>query len=604
VPDRLYDDVAAWRALSSAVRLSWRTDPSRTASRFAMSVLQSVGFALEPIGIRLLVDAAVRHDGAAAVRAVLLVAALHGLGLVGDWYGFMIGMRMRESIVAAVDLRIIELTTGIAGIEHLERADYADELLLLRNERDLFASIMDSVAQNFAVFASVATTIALLATIHPALILLPVFGLPALWTGARAAKIQQAASDEMAEQLRIRNFTYGLVANPVAAKELRVFGLGNELTGRYDRSVVELRRIQFRAQLLSTVWTTLGWLTFSAGYGGAIAFVVVRAVNGEASLGQVVLALTLAATVNGHVSSGVAVVQWLLATLRNGRRLVWLEDYARDRERELRSDEPAPIPATLRQGIVVEDVTFTYPGTDRVVLDKVSLVLPAGATVAVVGDNGAGKTTLVKLVSRMYQPTQGRILVDGVDLRRFPVRDWRARMAAGFQDFARYELIASETVGVGDLPHIDDADRIARSLRRASAGELVDDLPEGLATLLGKSFDGGVELSGGQWQKLALGRAMMRSTPLLLVLDEPTAALDAATEHALFERFTDAAHRAGDEAGTITLIVSHRFSTVRMADLIVVIDGGRVAEAGTHDELMASRGIYAELYTMQATAYR
>jgi ATP-binding cassette, subfamily B, bacterial len=223
--------------------------------------------------------------------------------------------------------------------------------------------------------------------------------------------------------------------------------------------------------------------------------------------------------------------------------------------------------------------------------------------VAVVGENGAGKTTLVKLLARLYEPTAGRILVDGVDLRRLDPDAWRARIAAGFQDFARFELLAREAVGVGHLARIGDATAVRGALGRAGAAQVVTSLPGGLETQLGRAWHGGVDLSGGEWQRLALGRAFMREGPLLLVLDEPTAAIDAPTEHALFERFAAAA-RSGASRGTVTLLISHRFSTVRMADLILVLDGGRVVERGSHDELMQRRGLYAELFDLQAAAYR
>jgi ATP-binding cassette, subfamily B, bacterial len=241
----------------------------------------------------------------------------------------------------------------------------------------------------------------------------------------------------------------------------------------------------------------------------------------------------------------------------------------------------------------------------------------------VVGENGAGKTTLVKLLCRFYEPTEGRITIDGIDFARLPAEEWRERLAGAFQDFMRFELVARTTIGVGDLPHAEDEAAVERAVERGGAGDVVRRLPRGLATQLGPTWREGVELSFGQWQKLALARGFMRDDPLLLVLDEPTAALDAETEHSLFERFAAAA-RAESEAGTdgvgagalagrrsgrITILVSHRFSTVRMADLIVVLDvdaargGSRVAEVGSHDELIARGGLYAELYGIQAQAY-
>jgi ATP-binding cassette subfamily B protein len=281
----------------------------------------------------------------------------------------------------------------------------------------------------------------------------------------------------------------------------------------------------------------------------------------------------------------------------SSRRLAWLEDYARS----LEAAADLPAPQRLAEAIRFEHVSFAYPGTDRLVLDDVTLELPAGAVVAIVGENGAGKTTLVKLLAKMYEPTRGRILIDRTDLARIDAAEWRTRLAGAFQDFFRFEFQARHTVGVGDLPRLDDDPAVVTAVGRAGADDVVVRLRAGLATQLGPTWPGGVDVSFGQWQKLALARGFMRDRPLVLVLDEPTAALDAETEHALFERYAGAA-RGGE--GSVTLLVSHRFSTVRMADLIVVLDGARVVEVGTHEALMNKRGQYAQLYSIQAKAYR
>jgi ATP-binding cassette, subfamily B, bacterial len=234
----------------------------------------------------------------------------------------------------------------------------------------------------------------------------------------------------------------------------------------------------------------------------------------------------------------------------------------------------------------------------------VSVRLPAGSVVAIVGENGAGKTTLVKLLAKMYEPTSGAIYVDDVPLARVSADAWRGRLAGAFQDFFRFEFVARHTVGLGDVPHLDDQAAVVSAIGRAGAEDVVARLNAGLDTQLGPTWPGGVEVSFGQWQKLALARGLMRGRPLLLILDEPTAALDAETEHALFERYAAAARGGGEGSGRITILVSHRFSTVRMADLIVVLDGARLVEVGTHDQLIAAAGQYAQLYGIQAAAYR
>ena len=292
--------------------------------------------------------------------------------------------------------------------------------------------------------------------------------------------------------------------------------------------------------------------------------------------------------------------------LEGSRRLAWLEDYAASQSH----GADAPVPAQLGEGIRFEHVSFAYPGTDRPVLDDVTLRLAPGSVVAIVGENGAGKTTLVKLLCRLYQPTRGRILVDGVELARMPPDAWRSRLSGAFQDFCRFEFRVRHTVGVGDLPRLDDHPAVVAAVDRAGAADVVAQLGAGLETQLGPTWPEGVDLSFGQWQKLALARGFMRERPLVLVLDEPTAALDAETEHALFERYAAAARRSRPDRaqpaadGGITILVSHRFSTVRMADFIVVLRGSRVVEAGTHEALMAQGGHYAELYRIQAAAYR
>jgi ATP-binding cassette subfamily B protein len=283
------------------------------------------------------------------------------------------------------------------------------------------------------------------------------------------------------------------------------------------------------------------------------------------------------------------------------RRLAWLEDYAATRDRA--ATEPAP--STLQLGVTFDQVSFTYPGANRPALDDVSLHFPAGGVVAIVGENGAGKSTLVKLVCGLYEPTRGRILVDGTNLKEVDLAAWRGRLSGAFQDFFPFEFPVRQSIGVGDLPNIDSDTRVRAAAQKAGAASLVEGLPQGLDTQLGVTWEAGVALSHGQWQRIALARAYMRRTPLVLMLDEPSSALDAETEHALFDRYAEAAREEQRVAlGGVTILVSHRFSTVQMADLIVVIGGAQVVETGSHTELMELKGTYAELYTLQASSYR
>jgi ATP-binding cassette, subfamily B, bacterial len=332
-------------------------------------------------------------------------------------------------------------------------------------------------------------------------------------------------------------------------------------------------------------------------YAGAV-FFVSSILRGTAS--QVLLVLAAGSRLSLYISATVGEIGFLRGIWLDGSvRLAWLEDYAAS----LVAGADRTAPEKIEQSIRFENMSFAYPGTDRLALADVNLEFQPGSVVAIVGENGAGKTTLVKLLCGLYPPTRGRILVDGIDLARIAPDQWRSRLSGAFQDFFRFEFRARHTVGLGDLPHLDYEPALQRAVDRAGATDVVGQLASGLETQLGPAWPEGVEISFGQWQKLALARGFMRSNPLVLVLDEPTAALDAETEHALFERYAQAA-RSAELAGTITILVSHRFSTVRMADFIVVLDGARVAESGTHEELMEKRGQYAELYGIQAAAYR
>jgi ATP-binding cassette subfamily B protein len=443
--------------------------------------------------------------------------------------------------------------------------------------------------------------------VFPGLLVLPLFALPSLVLSGRAQRHIQHAEERTAEDQRRALHLFDLATGPSPAKELRIFGLESTIAERHR----DLRRAVDRqiasGRKAAAVREAAGLLVFGAGYVLAIGLAVREAAAGRATAGDLVLALTAAAGVRDQVGG----LAWTVGSLAAGKKAVsrylWLVDHAEAVRRDAQAPgrgTPLPAPDRLSDGIRLSGVGFRYGAEQEDALRDVDLHLPAGSVVAVVGENGAGKSTLVKLLARLYEPTSGHLEVDGVPLRRIDPASWRTRISAGFEDFVSFELLLREAVGIGNLPALDDDRAVARALHHAGADDIPDQLPGGLATRLGTSWEGAVDLSRGQWQKLALARAMMREEPLLLLLDEPTAALDAETEHALFERYAAAARAAGGRSGAITILVSHRFSTVRMADLIIVIDGGRVVEGGTHAHLLARGGLYAELYEVQAEGYR
>ncbi len=593
------------RSIGVMVALSFRADWRRSTVVFLLTPLAGLGGALFALWLRVIVDAAIAGDMGGAMGAVALLTATSLVVIAAALTGFTMSMKLQERTDLAVDQRLIELTAGIPTIEHHERPEYLDRLELLRTQRGVMSSVVRAIVQNASAILQVTATVVLLVTVHPALALLPLFAVPSLVIAGRTQRRVEEVEEATAQQTRRALHLFDLATDSGAGKELRVFRLEPEIQRRYRDTWTEVDEIRDAVRRRVVLLRGAGWLLFSAGYVAAIVLVVREAVAGRATPGQVLMALTLAAQVNNQVTGAAMSVVWLLNALKVVGRYRWLVDHARTVAAALvDGGDLAPVPERLQRGIELDRVAFRYPETDTEVLRDVSLTIPAGSTVAIVGENGAGKSTLVKLLCRFYEPTEGAIRVDGVDLRRIHPEAWRTRLSAGFQDFAKLELLAREAVGVGDVERGDDDGAVRLALERAQAGEVVDVLPQGLATQLGPSWDDGVDLSGGQWQKLALGRAMMRERPLLLVLDEPTAALDAEAEHALFERYAEAARTVGVETGAVTVLVSHRFSTVRMADLILVVDDGRVTEAGSHDDLVAAGGLYAELYELQARAYR
>ena len=430
------------------------------------------------------------------------------------------------------------------------------------------------------------------------------FAIPTVLTATWRPGVERVAQERAAPPNRLARHLFVTATTAPPGKEVRVTGIGDRLAAMRRAAWERGYGPVAAARRESAVWHTLAWAVFGAGFVGAVAFAarVIRATPGD-----VLLVLAAGSRLSAYIGATVGEIGFLRGIwLEGSRRLAWLEDYAAAQDEHA----DATVPERLSDGIRFEHVSFAYPGTDRLVLEDVSLHLEPGSVVAVVGENGAGKTTLVKLLCRMYRPTSGRILVDGVDLARMPAEAWRSRLAGAFQDFYRFEFRARQTVGVGDVPRLDDEPAVVAAVDRAGADDVVARLKAGLETQLGPTWPEGVEVSFGQWQKLALARGFMRDRPLLLVLDEPTAALDAETEHALFERYAAAVRggrsngSAGGAEGRITILVSHRFSTVRMADQIIVLDGARVVEAGSHEELMARGGAYAELYGIQAAAYR
>jgi len=579
----------------------WRAAPGWTSYLAALLIAQGACSILYPVGYAVIVDAFLGHRPEELVVGVAAVALLYTVSWALAMLAGTAGVPLSDRVAMYLTTRIARLVNGVTGIEHFERPDYLLELELLDQDRLMLANGPRQCLLILQVLVRTVGVIVILATIYAPLAALPLFAL-APFAGERASvRLRQRTDEELVEERRLADELFGLAADAGPAKELRVFGLGETLCARHAALGEHISQRTTRSAVLGALLCGAGWIVFALGFVVGVAVVTIRATQGDASAGEVVLAVTLVQRAQTQVGQAANAIAQLLTMGRAARRMIWLEDHA---AAQPRGQVTRPVPERLEHGIQLDHVSFQYPGSSTTVLDDISLALPAGASVALVGENGAGKTTIIKLLTAMYQPTAGTVLVDGAPLEELDVDEWRRRTSAAFQDFVRLELVAMETVGAGDLPRIDDAPAVELALVRSDATSVIDSLPDRLAARVGRSFEGGVDLSSGQWQRLALGRGMMRDAPLLLILDEPTASLDALTEAALFERYVEASKNAGRAAGAITLLVSHRFSTVRMADLILVLQGGKIIEAGSHEALLQRRGLYAELFELQARSYR
>jgi ATP-binding cassette subfamily B protein len=576
-------------------RLGLRYEPSLMSWAFGLSLIAAIPDALLALWFKLMADA-IASGNMAQLR---LTSIALGLSAAGTWFLRTVSTRVqrtfRDKVTIALEAHVARLQATIATIAHQEVPEYLDRIAMLRDQIFVLDHMYMAVFSMAGWILRLAVTIVLLVSVHPALVLLIVFALPTVFTSTWRPDVERAAQERAAPFNRLARHLFATATTAPPAKEVR-------LTGIADRLIRE-RRAAWQsghdpiaaARWGSMTWHALAWAIFAAGYVGSVVFV---AAGLHATAGAVLLVLAAGARLSSYVGATVGELGFLRGFWVYGaRRLAWLEDYAAS----LAPVKELDAPERLERGIRFEHVSFAYPGTDRLALDDVTLDLPAGSVVAVVGENGAGKSTLVKLIAKMYEPTSGRILIDDVPLDRISAASWRTKMAGAFQDFFRFELRARQSVGLGDVPRIDDEPAVTTAVARAGATDVISKLNAGLDTQLGPTWPNGVEVSFGQWQRVALARAFMRDHPLVLVLDEPTAALDAETEHALFERYAGAAKRAD---GRLTILVSHRFSTVRMANLIVVVQGSRVAEVGSHDELMARGRQYSELYGIQAAAYR
>lgn len=454
-----------------------------------------------------------------------------------------------------------------------------------------------SVSQDVVSFVAM---VSLLAVLHPAAILLLLgTALPSLLMQARFARLRHGYYDEVVRGSRVQEYLHELLTSRHSASEVRIFSLADHFVGsflRFANAQIDVFWKYERMILNVDIWLNLLSL---AGTAAIWMFAVFQAVAGQITVGDLTLVFTASiqcrAQLDGLVSAIGDVFEGALGA-SSYFRFVDLDPGSVAGTLAPRRDPARSVPRPMIDGLALREVSFSYPESTEPVLDGVTLTIPSGSKVALVGENGAGKTTIVKLLMRLYDPTHGRVELDGRDLRDYDLADLRRSVSVVLQEFVRYEFSVADNIAFGDIDAIGDRDRIETAARRAGAHRLIENLPKGYDTVLGKTFDEGVDLSGGEWQFLAITRALM-SDAQVLILDEPTAHLDALREQELYERF------AALTEGRTVVFVSHRFSTVRMADMIAVIENGRVSESGSHDQLIAQDGKYAHMYRAQAARY-
>jgi ATP-binding cassette subfamily B protein len=575
------------------LKLVWRSSPAGSVALAVLTVLAAV----VPLGIawvgKAIMDAVVSGSREETLRWVLVE-----LGLVASQSLLQRGLGLVRSLLGArlsidINVAILEKALGL-DLRHFEDPDFYDRLT--RARREASSRPLSVVTETFQLLQNVITLAG-----YAALLLrfsgLAVLGLVVAAVPATVVEMKYSATafrlrNWRSPEARRMNYLEYVLANDGHAKEVKLFGIGPVLLDRYkhlgETFYQEDKRLAVRRA--ASAWA-LSLLATGAFY-GAYASMALGAAAGALSLGNMVLYVMAFRQGQQAFQSILSAIGGMYEdNLYMSNLFAYLGTEAEP------SPKALPAAAAAEEGIRFEGVGFRYPGKDAWALRGLDLFVPRGQSLALVGHNGAGKTTFIKLLTRLYEPTEGRILLDGKDLREWDAAALRERVGVVFQDYNQYQLPVRDNVGLGSVAHRDDEPRMQRAIERGGATDVVAALRAGLDTQLGRWFKDGAELSGGQWQKVALSRAFMREEADILVLDEPTAALDAEAEHAVFERFKRLA------AGRTSILISHRFPTVRMADKIVVLEGGRIQEQGTHDELVAQGGRYAHLFSLQAQGY-
>ncbi len=600
----------ALRNIPPFLKMAWDASPGLMAASLALRLMR----ALIPVAAlwigKLIIDEIVRLIGLqphpadfAAWRAsgeadwlMWLVLAEFGLGVAADLLsrlGGLVESLLSERMSMSTSLRLMEHAAKL-DLEDFEDAAFQDKLERARQQAGSTGLIWQVFGQLQNLLSIAAFSGALLAYNPWLLVLMGLSLIPAFLGEAYFNARKYDLDYQRTQERREMNYVRQVGSSAETAKEVKIFGLNGFLIDRYRDLALNFYAANRKIARQRAAWGALFSTIGAIGYYLSYAWIIFGAMTGTLTLGD----LTFLSSAFQRMKSQLETM--LSSFSATASQAMYLEDlfsFFRIQPEINSPAEPIQPPHPIREGYVFENVGFRYPGSERWAVRGLDFTLKAGETMALVGENGAGKTTLVKLLARLYDPDEGRILLDGRDLRDYDLDALRGSMGVIFQDFVRYNLTAGENVAVGRIEARGDQARIAEAAVRSGAEAVIARLPKGYDQMVGKRFRNGVELSGGEWQKIAIARAYMRDAETL-ILDEPTAALDARSEYEVFKRFKELS------AGKTSVLISHRFSSVRMADRIMVLGGGRVEDLGTHAELLARKGRYAELFELQAAGYR